>query len=278
MTERGKTDSADASMTWPRRLAVAGIVVSLGVAAAASYAVRVAADVPEFYRVAATPPEDPDGNADAVEAEGEQLARLFGNRRELVDTVSPEPADAPAAAVPSEADRVWTFRATADQLNAWLARELGPGGLYWDYVPIGLSTPRLGFEEGAVAVGVRYERGEIGGVLSARLRGEPETDTRVRFDVDRVRVGGLPATAILRAVADELGPTLDVPPESVRIGKAPAGGGISVWLELAAMSDAPPAVEAIEVTGDGLTVRGRLPEEGELPEGLEGDATALAAR
>ncbi|MEM7812537.1 MAG: hypothetical protein AAF532_13770 [Planctomycetota bacterium] len=251
-------------VTWVRRVAAGALVVALIACVATTYAYRKTQSVPDFYEAAAVAPADPDTQEEAaaeLAAEAAGLERLLAGR---------PPADEDAPAEPTgpdgEAQKLWRFRATGEQLNAWLARELGPGGRYWDYVPVWMSTPRLGLEEGAASIGARLNRWGYEGVLSVRLRGEPESPTLLRFDIDRVRVGTLTATPVLRLVADELGPTLDVPEDSVRIAKDENGSGISVWIDLAALAEAPPNVSSIEVTAGEIVVTGRVRAEGDYME------------
>lgn len=99
----------------------------------------------------------------------------------------------------------WEASIRADELNAWLATDLPRSHANW--LPGGVSAPRIAFQPRHAKVGVRVAVGPLSAVAWADFEIVLRDLNQFAITIERARVGAipLPRAAILRELAMRLG-------------------------------------------------------------------------
>jgi hypothetical protein len=99
-------------------------------------------------------------------------------------------AQATALASDLHAPGHWQSLFTAEQINAWLALELGTN--YPHLLPEELREPRISIADGQLTVGCRYTHGEMATVLSLSVEAYLHEPNVLALRIRRARAGALP--------------------------------------------------------------------------------------
>lgn len=94
----------------------------------------------------------------------------------------------------------WQAAFTADQINGWLATQLGD--LYEEELPRGIADPRVSIEDGKFTLGFRARRGGVETVVSADAAVSLTETGAVAIRLISVKAGALPLPVM--QVADDL--------------------------------------------------------------------------
>lgn len=130
---------------------------------------RATAHVPDFYRdalVAAPPPEVRKDESRELERQAQELV--------------------------AEVDRsdAWSARFLQSRINSWLAEDFAAE--HGTRLPHGMRDPRVAFEPGRIACGVRIGRHGWDGIASVVLRPRMLGPNQLAVEVEAIRAGLLP--------------------------------------------------------------------------------------
>ena len=156
-------------MTWKRCLLFAGLTVAL--LAAVAVGIRLSlGSAPEFYE-------------QALELEHHDPVQRRREAEEFVHRTL-------ALATEIRYSESWSEEFTEEQVNAWLAEELQQR--HRDWLPAGVTEPRLHFGDGVLQLAFRYEHNGWPTVVSCVLRPWLVRPNELAIEVQSITAGWLP--------------------------------------------------------------------------------------
>jgi len=171
-------------MSW-KKLAVTVSALLIAAAAGAGGLWWALFQSPDFYRVVL----EQERRADPAVRQAE--AKRFVHRTmKLVDDIRNSDA--------------WAQDFTEDEINAWLAEELHRK--FGDWLPPGVSEPRLQIEPDAIHLGFQYdEPGQWSGVVSLRVLPWISEPNQLALQIESIRAGlvPIPVDQIVEGLAEQ---------------------------------------------------------------------------
>ena len=157
-------------------------------------------------------------------------------------------------------DDRWSHAFSEDAVNAWLAEELPTR--YKEWLPPGVSAPRVKFEKGILLLAFQARRGTWQGVVSSRIRPWVSGPNQLALEIQSARIGLIPVP--VDEIVGDLVKNLNSSGWRMQWKNTGNQDALVVDLDAAkgASSGAPhPILEAVELSAKVLRISGRRATE-----------------